>query len=114
MARLKSGFSGERRTAFCGFQVTPTERAELEGRAAAAGLCLSDYLRRASLGAAAVDAKAIARRDPQKLALVNELSRLGNNLNQLAHRTNATGQVRIEEAALALLDEIKAVLRGVL
>jgi hypothetical protein len=41
-ARYRAEDRGERRTAFVGFQVTPTERAELERRAAKAGRSLSD------------------------------------------------------------------------
>jgi hypothetical protein len=58
-------------------RVTPEERAELAGRAVAAGLSTPELLRRSALS---------RRVDPQARATaeaLRELSRVGQNLNQL-------------------------------
>ena len=83
-------------------QLTPTERAELDAAAAAAGAGLSQYVRELCLrrtpNAATV---AGARRNPEAKRLMNELSWIGNNLNQLARVANTN-------RAAPQLDELKA------
>jgi len=69
--------------------LTPEERADIERRAAHAGLSLSSFCRAAALGDPGpraarrpiVDAAALARTQA-------ELKRVGNNLNQIAHALN--------------------------
>jgi len=39
---------------------------------------------------------------------VYQLSKIGNNLNQLARGANTTGQVRLAERVEALLEEVRA------
>lgn len=66
--------------------LTAIERAQLEERAAACGLSISEFMRRQSLGrampAAAIDNRA-------RSALATALLRLGVNLNQITRRLNA-------------------------
>lgn len=63
------------------FQVrlTPTERAELEAAAEAAGITLSEYIRRRALGR-----RVVARRALTDIQTLNELRRLGGLVKHLA------------------------------
>jgi hypothetical protein len=96
MGRRSPSDQAERRTAFVGFQVTPTERAELDERAASAGVKLSDYVRAAALG------YRLNVRNPLTEKALFELGAIGNNLNQLARRVNTTERLDPEELANAL------------
>lgn len=116
MARLKATYSGEKRTAFVGCQLTPSERAEIEKRAASSGVALSDYARLRLLGGsgnsqAAGHPKAAL---PEVRELATQVARVGNNLNQLALRANTAGQVRSEEVLRAALEDLAAVWTKVL
>lgn len=66
--------------------MTAIERAQLEERAGACGLTLSEFMRRQSLGRA-MPAAAIDNRTRSLLATA--LLRLGVNLNQITRRMNA-------------------------
>ncbi len=91
MARYAKSDVGERRTASLRLHLTPSERAELEEGAAAAGTHLSQYVRELCLhrsGAGTVVAR--TKRNPEARALMHELTAIGNNLNQLARIANAT------------------------
>lgn len=91
MARHRKTYTGERRTVHLGVQLTPTERAELELAAAEVGACLSQYVRELCLRRlAAASTVGGARRNPEAKRLMNELSAIGNNLNQLARVANTT------------------------
>jgi hypothetical protein len=111
MARLRATYSGERRTEFLGCQLTPTERAEIEKRAAERGELLSDYARSRLLGGGGNGQPAGRRRaaPPEVRELAAQVARVGNNLNQLTLRANTAGQVRSEEALRAALDDLAAV-----
>lgn len=78
---------GEKRSELIGMRVTPSEKAEIESRAAIAGLAPSDYSRSLSLGfKPSAPSSGVA--DPAVISLLNRLaletSRVGNNVNQLA------------------------------
>jgi hypothetical protein len=66
--------------------LTDIERAELEQRADAFGVSLSEYVRRQSLGRAM---PARVADDRTRAALATALLRLGVNLNQIARHMNA-------------------------
>ncbi|PJN95209.1 hypothetical protein CNY89_09835 [Amaricoccus sp. HAR-UPW-R2A-40] len=70
-------------------RLTAEERAELERRADAFGLSLSDYLRRRALGSAM---PATAAEERARAALATALLRIGVNLNQAMRRYNASGR----------------------
>ena len=80
-----------------GFQVSPSERETLAKRAAEAGVSLSEYVRAAALG---------YRLDPPRAPIteraLQELWAIGNNLNQIAHRANATDRIDSDQLAAAL------------
>ena len=104
MARLKQTDQSERRTATVTVQVTPSERAELDARAEAAGVRLSDFARAAMLG------YHLKARSPVTAQAVAELGAIGNNLNQLARRANTTEEINPADLqdALRLWREVVA------
>lgn len=95
---------GERRDDWIGLRATPAERAAWEARAAQAGLPLSEFCRRAIEGAKieppANDQAAIPP------ALLAQLGRVGNNLNQIAHAAHLGRELR--HMAEAALSEVRA------
>ena len=103
MARLRNTFAGERRTIHLGVQLTPTERKELQSAAKASGASLSAYVRELCLRrTAAPPTVSGTRRNPEAKRVLNELSAIGNNLNQLARVSNTVH-------AAPQLDELRAV-----
>lgn len=66
--------------------LTEAERAELEQRASACGLTLSDFIRRQTLGRSLPASVAEQR---TRAALATALLRLGVNLNQITRHMNA-------------------------
>jgi uncharacterized protein (DUF1778 family) len=100
LARYNRSYAGERRTEFVGFQLTPSERDELEAAAASQGAILSDFAREMLFRRAAA-VVAATRRNPEAHALFsalvaagNELNAIGNNLNQIARHLNSGGDLR--------------------
>jgi len=85
-------------------RLTPDERAKVDTLAMERGLAVSAFMRAAALGDAGPRAR---RRLPvdQKLLrkLLGEFGRVGNNLNQIAHRLNAGGKVSSAELNAALV-----------
>lgn len=72
---------GERRDAnLPPVRVTAAELAHVEEQAAAAGLPVSDYVRRRALGG-----RVVARQTATEARALDELNRIGVNLNQIAH-----------------------------
>lgn len=86
-------------------RLTPGELAVLRGKAHTAGLPLSTYLRQAGL-----QKRIRARRGQAGRDAIYQLSKIGNNLNQLARAANTAGQV----VALELLEPVLEQLREVL
>ncbi len=103
MGRYNRDHATERRTAFLGIQLTPTERSELNAAAARQGARPSAYAREVIFRRSAAIVAA-TRRNPEAAGLLRELSAIGNNLNQLAHRANTARQIKAETALLAALD----------
>jgi hypothetical protein len=87
MARRTKEDAGERRTAIAAIHLTPTEYAELKARADALDKSVSDFARMTVLSD--VKKPAPNARDPRSIkALAAEISRLGNNHNQIARHAN--------------------------
>ncbi len=89
---------------------TETESAQLEARAAKAGLSVSSYMRAAALG----DAGPRARRAPtieKKIlgAAIAELNKVGSNLNQIARAVNR-GREHDEDQLQIVTAELRNVL----
>jgi|ERR1019366_3035021 hypothetical protein len=114
MGRLRKNDTGERRTAFAGYYVTPTELAEIDRRAASAGYSRSDFNRIVILS----DLKAPAppARDPEAIRAVKaEINHLGVNVNQmtrLSHEHHAAPSLKalegIYERLLAIYEKVMA------
>lgn len=77
------------RTTTASVRLMPDELAAWRSAADAAGLSLSDWLRD-RVGRAAQRSRRTAAADP---ALLAELARIGNNLNQLARLANGAGKL---------------------
>jgi hypothetical protein len=109
MARPRRENEAELRTEHVGFYVTPAERAELDRRATVTGRPRSDYCRIVLLS----DLKAPAPSVVDYTAvheLVTQISRVGNNVNQVAHIANE----RRDLPSLKVLDEVKALIKACL
>lgn len=113
MARYERSYTGEHRSRSVGFKLTPSERADLESDAAAAGFRLSDYLRQICLRRRA-PVVAATRRNPDAKALLFELSAIGNNLNQLTHRSHISGKMPERAELHETLSAVKKAMARVL
>jgi len=94
-----------RRVFFQNLRLTAGERTVLRNRAHAAGLTVSAFIRRAALGKRVRARPGHLRRDA-----IYQLSKIGNNVNQLAHAANMAGQVTAEELLAETLEELRAAL----
>ena len=112
MARYEQGFKGERRTAFVGVQLTPSERSELAEAARIRGLGLSEYVRTICFRNPGPAPE--IRRSPEAAKLMHELRAVGNNLNQIARTTNIHGEVTREEDLVEVLGLLRAAILHVL
>jgi hypothetical protein len=115
MARHQKTYTGERRTVHLGVQLTPTERAELDAAAAAAGTGLGQYVRELCLRRSPTPAmEAGARRNPEAKRLMNELSWIGNNLNQIARVANTSRTALQLDELKRTIEVLKATMAHVL
>ncbi|WP_337939557.1 plasmid mobilization protein [Alistipes finegoldii] len=87
--------SDDRRSKTVRFRVTPRQMLRLQNRARRSRLTLSEYARNMAL-----DGEVVIPISPEELALIAELTREKNNLNQLAKAQNAAG-AKTREAELA-------------
>ena len=113
MARRTKEDAGERRTAIAAIHLTPSEYAELKIRADKLGMSRSAFARLIILS----DEKAPApsARDPATLrALAVEISRVGNNINQLAHVANERRALPLEKQLMDISERIIAALDKVM
>jgi hypothetical protein len=100
------------RTAHIGIQVTPEERAEVEKRAKAQRVRLSDYVREAVLSPE--KAPLPPPRDVEAInALAFQLSKIGTNLNQLAKYTNERRALPLDADLKGLAAQIVTALEKV-
>ena len=90
MPRYERNYTGEKRTEFLGFQLTPSERRQIEDAAKEAGVRLSDWARDLLLARSTEAAAIMQALD----AAAHELNAVGNNLNQIARHLNTTGELR--------------------
>jgi len=85
--------------------MSPVEKSELEQRAERAGLNLSEYIRRKSLGRKVktmVDGKAL-----------KELHRIGVNLNQIAVVANRGQLEEVEKQARSTMEELRELIEQI-
>ena len=98
---------------FVGVRFRPDDYRRLEEKAQGLGTSVSALLRAAALAAVLEDPQEPRRRRLAAQDLVNQLSRLGNNLNQqtrLFHQLRYRGLVPETAAVLALLKELRDLL----
>ena len=115
MARYSRDYTGERRTEKVTVQLTPSEREALLKAAAKAGASLSQHARELCLRrSAAAQIVAGTRRSPEAKALMNELTAIGNNVNQLTRIANTTKSMTQEKELKATTQLLKAALSHVL
>lgn len=93
------------RTVMRTLRLRPGESAIIAGRAKAAGLSVSEFLRRAALGQ-----RVRARRDQANRDLIYHLSKIGTNLNQLAHVANVARQVVAHDQLEELISALREVI----
>lgn len=93
------------RTHFRSLRLTPGELAIIRGKAHAAGLPVSTYLRQVGLGK-----KVRVRRGQIRRDAIYQLIRIGTNINQLARAANTAGQVVEMELLEEALEELRAAL----
>lgn len=109
----KTHRKGIRRSNHIGIRLTAEERAIVESKAEKAGLPLSAYLRRAAVQASITPLSNITELNK----CTTEISRIGNNLNQLARAFNSGKDIHpqtlidtagaIHEALMATLQHLR-------
>jgi len=88
MARPKKA-AAESRGKSIAFRVTPEEKASIDARAAQAGMMRSDFVREM-----AMTGKVVVRQSKNpNFQLINELNKIGVNLNQLVHNAHIYGRM---------------------
>jgi len=97
--------SAQKRDKKINLYVTGLEELVIKKRAEKAGLNLSDYCRQLVL-----TGQAQVRLTAEENATLNEAARLGNNLNQIAHKANADGIRSIAFEANKLLQQLSQLL----
>lgn len=98
----------EKRSEVVQTRVTLAEHEHMRGAAEAAGLSVSDYLRRRACGYMVTTGAARRSVDP---ALVSELNRIGVNLNQITRNIHSGRRLRLH--AKEVLRELETVLKVV-
>lgn len=97
--KKRSGSENRKRQPRVIFRVSPEERAEMEANAAAAGLCLSSYVRSATT--LRQRTRAVRRRPSPDMLRVAQLlahsGRIGGNIYQLVRGMNLGDVPRVEE-----------------
>ena len=91
MARRKQADNRERQTVSLSLWITPSEKAELDERAKAAGVKLADLARAALFGFQ------LKAKDPLREKALFELNAIGNNINQIAKHANITDEIDQQE-----------------
>lgn len=100
---MASGSGNRKRTKQCLVRFTEEEYAAIEGKADKAGIASAAFLRAAALGDPGPRAQRRPPADHQALRrILGELGRVGNNLNQIAHRLNAGERAHMPDLAQAL------------
>ena len=101
-ARRKAGrprkTDGQKRDYTVKFRVDSAEYTAVKQKAQAGNLTLSEYARRAALGGTVT-----APASSEELALIAELTREKNNLNQLAKAQNAAGAATREAELVRII-----------
>lgn len=113
MSRAKppNGTKPERRTIVRPARFNAAEWGEVKARAAVAGMRPSTFLREAAKAAQVIQVQ--PRRVSRADRAVHELSRIGNNLNQLSRAANASGRFAMEAQLREVLEEVLTIIRSI-
>ena len=117
-ARRRSGSNRRIRQGVVGVRLSPDERAVLDQLATEAGMPVAEWLRRAGLmqRLAAKRQKANGPGGRALQAVMSELGRIGNNLNQVARHLNTAARAGVpaapDEASLHAAAEALDRVRG--
>ena len=92
-------------------RLSAKEHRLLEQKAQACGMNPSWYIRQLISNGGMVDVTL----PEQRRDLINQISRIGNNINQIAHRANADGWISEwdVERVIAKMEEVKELMREV-
>ena len=106
MARPRKKTADKRTERLPHLRCTKGELAQIKTKADQAGLSLSDYLRKM-----ASDGEVVVRQGGADFQLVDQLRRIGVNVNQMARRLNQTGKMpadlgRVWQRLAGLLDRV--------
>lgn len=101
---MTSGSETRKRPHILPIRLSDEERETLAGRAQAANRSVAGYVRAVALEQ--------SPRTRDTMALIAALSRVGNNLNQLAKQANRTGHVEAAEALKPVLADLRAIMEG--
>lgn len=85
--------------------LTKLQKLAVKKRAEKAGLNMSDYCRQIVM-----EGKAQVKRTPEENEVLYQVARVGNNLNQIAHKANADGMRSIAIEANRLLKQLGQIL----
>lgn len=96
----------DRRSHTHGLRLSPKEKKELEQRAERAGVTLSDYIRRRALG------QKIATKVEEEA--INQIRRVGVNLNQIARWANQSRDEAVRSAAEDVIKDVKTAMKQLL
>jgi Bacterial mobilisation protein (MobC) len=103
VARYERSYTGEHRTEFIGFYVTPSERRLLHTAASERGASINILARDIVLERSAARPVGRSRLYPEAAAIMRQLEKaqhaldaVGNLLNQIARHANMTGQLSRE------------------
>ncbi len=87
MARPQKSTTDKRSVFLPHIRCTPAEKASVAAQAAKAGVSTSEFVR-----SMAIDGKVVIKESKADFALIYELRKIGNNLNQLTHLAHSTGK----------------------
>lgn len=90
MARPKKEIDEKQNRRFPTVRCTEKELSSLRSLSAKAQLTLSDFIRQKALKGRVIVKKSM---NPMNFALINELNKIGINLNQIAKKANSTGDI---------------------
>ncbi|MEL6843511.1 MAG: plasmid mobilization relaxosome protein MobC, partial [Bacteroidota bacterium] len=102
MARPQKSITDKRSAFLPHIRCTPSEKVTVAARAGKAGVSISEFVR-----SMAINGDIIVKHSKADFALIYELRKIGNNLNQLTHLAHSTGKFSPElEAVYQRLNDL--------
>ena len=107
MARPKKNLSEKHTCVIPPIRCTTSERNDIKAKAKSLGLTMSEYIRRM-----AIDGKIVKQQSKYDFEFINQIRRIGVNINQQTKRLNGTGEVSPE--LKSLWSKLNSVLEDIL